>query len=136
MPGADLRNFTAIRPTGACWRCSLPTWSAAARRWWPWPTISSSGRGYPESGFFLHDFHAALRATIERCQAQNIPTLLLGVSFALLDFAEQQAMNLQSVTVMETGGMKGRRRELTRTELHAELTKAFQLPKSFTPNTG
>ncbi len=82
----------------------------------------------PESGFFLHD-HAALRATIESCQSQGLPTLLLGVSFALLDFAEAQAMNLQGLTVMETGGMKGRRRELTRPELHAVLTEAFQLPR-------
>ena len=81
---------------------------------------------YPESGFFLNDFQS-LRTTLEHCQSQNIPTLLLGVSFALLDFAEQQPMNLQGVTVMETGGMKGRRRELTRPELHAELSEAFQL---------
>ncbi len=81
---------------------------------------------YPESGFFLHDFQA-LRATLERCQAQSIPTLLLGVSFALLDFAEQQPMNLQGITVMETGGMKGRRHELTRPALHALLKAAFQL---------
>lgn len=81
---------------------------------------------YPESGFFLHDFQA-LRATLERCQQQNIPTLLLGVSFALLDFAEQQPMNLHGITVMETGGMKGRRRELTRPEVHAALCEAFQL---------
>jgi len=83
---------------------------------------------YPESGFFLHDFQA-LRTTLERCQAQGIPTLLLGVSFALLDFAEQQPMNLQGITIMETGGMKGRRRELTRPELHAILTAAFQVEK-------
>lgn len=81
---------------------------------------------YSESGFFLDD-HQALRATIERCQAQQIPTLLLGVSFALLDFAEQQPMNLRGLTVMETGGMKGRRRELTRAELHEILGQAFQL---------
>lgn len=81
---------------------------------------------YAESGFFLNDFQA-LRATLEHCQSQNIPTLLLGVSFALLDFAEQPLRNLQGITVMETGGMKGRRRELTRPELHAELSQAFQL---------
>jgi len=81
---------------------------------------------YPESGFFLNDFQS-LRATIEKCQAQNIPTLLLGVSFALLDFAEQQPMHLHGITVMETGGMKGRRRELTRPEVHAILCETFQL---------
>ena len=81
---------------------------------------------HAESGFFLHD-HTALRAAIEQCQAKKLPTLLLGVSFALLDFAEAQPMNLQGVTVMETGGMKGRRRELTRTALHTVLGAAFQL---------
>ncbi len=81
---------------------------------------------HAESGFFLHD-HRALGAAIEQCQAKKLPTLLLGVSFALLDFAEAQPMNLQGVTVMETGGMKGRRRELTRTELHTVLGGAFQL---------
>jgi hypothetical protein len=81
---------------------------------------------YPQSGFFLHDFEA-LAARIRFCQAQNIPTLLLGVSFALLDFAADYPMNLQGLTVMETGGMKGRRREITRAELHETLKIAFNL---------
>ena len=49
-------------------------------------------------------------------QSRQVPTLLLGVSFALLDLAETYRLDLQGVTVMETGGMKGRRRELTRSE--------------------
>ncbi|MEI6411374.1 MAG: acyl transferase, partial [Bacteroidota bacterium] len=61
---------------------------------------------YPESGFFLHDFEA-LAARIRVCQARAIPTVLLGVSFALLDFAEQYPIDLQGITIMETGGMKG-----------------------------
>jgi hypothetical protein len=53
--------------------------------------------------------------------------LLLGVSFALLDLAEQHPVPLHGVTVMETGGMKGRRKELTREELNAILREAFGL---------
>jgi hypothetical protein len=83
---------------------------------------------YPESGFFLHDFEV-LAERIRYCQAQKIPTLLLGVSFALLDFAADYPMDLQGITVMETGGMKGRRREITRAELHETLKNAFNLPQ-------
>lgn len=81
---------------------------------------------HSDSGFFLHDFER-LRSILLRCKQQNIKTLLLGVSFALLDFAEQYPMDLRGVTVMETGGMKGRRREITRSELHQILCGAFQL---------
>jgi hypothetical protein len=81
---------------------------------------------YPQSGFFLNDFEQ-LAYTLHACVAQKIPTLLLGVSFALLDFAERYPMPLHRVVVMETGGMKGRRKELTRTALHAILTNAFQV---------
>ena len=81
---------------------------------------------HPESGFFLHDLER-LRDTLVHCKSNNYKTLLLGVSFALLDFAEQFPMNLSGITVMETGGMKGRRRELTRTELHDILREAFHL---------
>jgi len=82
---------------------------------------------YLESGFFLHDLDE-LRHTIVGCQAKAIPTILLGVSFALLDFAEQYPMDLSGITVMETGGMKGRRREMTRAELHRTLCETFHLP--------
>jgi hypothetical protein len=64
---------------------------------------------------------------IEDCQKKHIPVLLLGVSFALLDLAEEGPFDFGGVIVMETGGMKGRRRELTRRELHSLLTNAFQV---------
>ncbi len=73
-----------------------------------------------ESGFFLKDFDK-LKIALNACRSKGCKTLLLGVSFALLDFAEQCPMHLQGITVMETGGMKGRRRELTRTELQETL---------------
>ena len=81
---------------------------------------------YPESGFFLNELDQ-LQRTLRHCRATGIPTVLLGVSFALLDFAEQHPMDLSGVLVMETGGMKGRRRELTRAELHHTLRQAFNV---------
>jgi hypothetical protein len=78
---------------------------------------------YPESGFFLHDL-ARLRAVLD-ARPKGVPTLLLGVTYALLDFADQYPGSLEGVTIMETGGMKGRRREMTRSEVHAILKTAF-----------
>ncbi|MEM1320466.1 MAG: acyl transferase [Bacteroidota bacterium] len=81
---------------------------------------------YAESGFFLYNT-AALLERVAHCQKEGIPTLLIGVSFALLDLAEAHPTNLTGITVMETGGMKGRRKEITRTELHQQLQSAFGL---------
>jgi hypothetical protein len=81
---------------------------------------------YPQSGFFLHDL-AHLRSILEQRPA-GVPTLLLGVTYALLDFAEQFPGALPNVTIMETGGMKGRRREMTRQEVHQILRDAFGVP--------
>ncbi len=77
--------------------------------------------GHPDSGFYLYE-HAALYGILQRLEAQGQKTLLIGVTFALLDFAEKYSLSLQHTVVMETGGMKGRRRELTRPELHGFLT--------------
>lgn len=57
--------------------------------------------------------------------SEGIPTILLGVSFALLELAENYQTDLSNVIVMETGGMKGKRKELTRSELHEKLTESF-----------
>ena len=78
------------------------------------------------SGFFLNDFEA-LKNLLQENETNEVKTLLLGVSFALLDFSELYPMALKHTRIMETGGMKGRREELPRTELHAVLCKAFQL---------
>jgi len=80
----------------------------------------------PESGFYLDDL-ARLSTQLANNQAAKIPTLLIGVSFALLDLAEQFPRDLSNIIVMETGGMKGRRKEITRIELHANLKKSFNL---------
>jgi hypothetical protein len=82
--------------------------------------------GHPDSGFYLYE-HAALYALLQRLEAQGQKTLLIGVTFALLDFAEKYTLSLSNTVVMETGGMKGRRRELTRAELHAFLTQRLGL---------
>jgi hypothetical protein len=82
---------------------------------------------HSQSGFFLHDL-PRLAETLAACQQNHTPTLLLGVSFALWELAERYPMDLSNITIMETGGMKGRRRELTREELHAILQEAFQTP--------
>lgn len=83
---------------------------------------------HPESGFYLNDLKS-LSENLQHCIRNSYKTLLLGVSFALLDLAEKYPMDLRGVTVMETGGMKGRRRELTRSELHDTLKDAFHLPE-------
>lgn len=81
---------------------------------------------YPESGFYLHNL-SDLEQNILSLKARNIPVLLLGVTFALLDFAALHPVDLSGCIVMETGGMKGRRKEMIRAEVHEELKKGFQL---------
>ena len=81
--------------------------------------------GHPQSGFYLDDYKK-LAATLKSLEKQKQKTLLLGVTFALLDFAEKFPMDLKFTTVMETGGMKGRRQEMTRMEVHEILKQAFR----------
>ena len=76
--------------------------------------------GHADSGFYLYE-HAALHDVLQRLERRGQKTLLIGVSFALMDFAERYQMQLHHTVIMETGGMKGRRREITRPELHAYL---------------
>jgi hypothetical protein len=79
---------------------------------------------FPQSGFFLHETEKLLE-TLAFCQRERIPTILLGVSFALWDLAEQHPFSFPELIVMETGGMKGRREELTREALHQILKQGF-----------
>jgi len=79
------------------------------------------------SGFYLHDLDR-LAETLQRSEAEGRKTLLLGVTFALLDLAERFPMPLRHTVIMETGGMKGRRPELVREGLHGFLKSAFQVP--------
>lgn len=83
---------------------------------------------YPESGFYLNNLQE-LFELLAQLEKKGQKTLLIGVSFALLDFAEAFPMKLKHTMVMETGGMKGRRKELIRSELHARLNKGFGTQK-------
>lgn len=80
---------------------------------------------HPLSGFYLDDFDK-LKETLISLEKGKQKTLLIGVTYALLDFAEKFPMKLSHTTIMETGGMKGRRKELTRIEVHEQLKKAFE----------
>lgn len=84
--------------------------------------------GHPQSGFYLYD-EEGLAKTLAGLEAAAQPTILIGVTYALLDFAAKYPMALRHTVVMETGGMKGRRREMTRQEVQAELIQALGVPK-------
>ncbi len=84
--------------------------------------------GHPKSGFYLYNFEE-LNTTLKQLEAQGQQTLLLGVTFALLDFSEQYPQQLKHTKVMETGGMKGRGKELTKRELHGILKDRFGIDK-------
>jgi hypothetical protein len=81
---------------------------------------------HPNNGFFLDEF-SALSYRLKANEASGQKTILLGVSYALLDFSESYPLPLKHTIVMETGGMKGKRPELPRTELHRILKQHFQL---------
>jgi len=86
---------------------------------WMTAELIKTGTG-PLSGFYLND-HEKLHRTIIHNELLKLPTLLIGVTYALLDFAEQFPMQLSHTIVMETGGMKGRRQEMTRQQVHEQL---------------
>jgi phenylacetate-coenzyme A ligase PaaK-like adenylate-forming protein len=81
---------------------------------------------HPDSGFY-NDNAEDLISAISKAKKEGLRILLLGVSFALLDLAENQSPDLSGVIVMETGGMKGRRKEMTRSELHAVLKEKLNV---------
>ena len=77
-----------------------------------------------ESGFYLNNL-SDLTNTINSLEQKGQKTLLIGVSYALLDLIEHHKFNLKHTIVMETGGMKGQRKELVKEELHAILKQGF-----------
>lgn len=81
---------------------------------------------HAQSGFYLNEWEQ-LNATLQTLEKQQQKTLLIGVTFALLDFAEMYPMPLHYTSIMETGGMKGRRKEMTREQVHEILSNSFQL---------
>lgn len=82
------------------------------------------------SGFFLHDFSLLKDKLNEPCR-EGVKTVLFGASYALLDFAGKYALDLSGMIVMETGGMKGRRKEMVREELHEFLCERFNVEQIF-----
>ncbi|WP_242131282.1 LuxE/PaaK family acyltransferase [Aestuariivivens marinum] len=79
---------------------------------------------HKESGFYLNNL-TELKDLLIKLESEGKKTLLMGVSFALLDLVEQYQFQLKNTIVMETGGMKGRRKELIRAELHNTLKEGF-----------
>ena len=86
------------------------------------------GSNHPDSGFYLNDYEALAKKLIELdSDGQNV--ILIGVTYALLDLIELQKFNLKNSIIMETGGMKGKRKEMIREELHQILSEGFGVPK-------
>ncbi|MFT6335845.1 MAG: hypothetical protein ACI86M_003687 [Saprospiraceae bacterium] len=79
---------------------------------------------YSESGFYLYD-HSELNNRLDHCQKNEIPTVLFGVSFALLDYLDEYNHDFAGLTVIETGGMKGRKKEMTKAQLQRILATGF-----------
>ena len=79
---------------------------------------------HPESGFYLNNL-SELNETLTALDKKGKKILLIGVSFALLDLVESYQFQLKNTVIMETGGMKGRRKELVRDELHTILKQGF-----------
>lgn len=81
-----------------------------------------------ESGFYLNNYEE-LVTTLKKLDNEGENILLIGVTYALLDLIEQYDLKLQNTIVMETGGMKGKRKEMIREELHKTLTSGFGVDK-------
>lgn len=86
------------------------------------------GSNHPNSGFYLHNYNELAQKLVELDNSgQNV--LLIGVTYALLDLIELQKFHLKNTIIMETGGMKGKRKEMIREELHTILAKGFGVKK-------
>lgn len=79
-----------------------------------------------DSGFYLNELHE-LSELLTKLDSKGEKVLLIGVTYALLDLIERQKFKLKNTIVMETGGMKGKRKELIRSELHEVLSEGFGL---------
>jgi len=126
---AFLRGFQRVygAPSQYAFLCLLPSYlerQGSALIYMAQGLAAASGS--PDSGFFL-SAKGQLVQTLQRREAAGLSTILLGVTFALLDFAEAYPMPLQHTIVIETGGMKGRKAEITRQEVHEQLKHAFGL---------
>lgn len=80
--------------------------------------------GHPDSGFYLYEFEK-LDQVLKKLESAGQKTILIGVTYALLDFGSAFPQQLKNTIIMETGGMKGRGREMTKAELYENLRNAF-----------
>ncbi len=120
-------NFFYGDPRSYCILGLLPSYlerSGSSLVWMVDELIRLSG--HFESGFYLYDFEK-LYHVLGKLEKNRQPTLIIGVGFALLDFAEKYSMQLSHTIIMETGGMKGRREEMTRVEMHDLLKRKLDL---------
>ena len=125
-----MSSFSAVYGDPATWRilALLPAYlerTGSSLVYMAQKLIEASGD--PLSGTYLHDLDELARV-LRRSEDEGRKTMVLGVSFALLDLAERHPMPLRHTVLLETGGMKGRRREMVRAELHATLMRAFDVP--------
>lgn len=79
---------------------------------------------HPYSGYYL-SHKGDLMPRLQELNDKKVPTILLGVTYALMDFSEENPLPLKNIIIMETGGMKGKRKELTKEEVHLLLKKSF-----------
>jgi phenylacetate-coenzyme A ligase PaaK-like adenylate-forming protein len=79
---------------------------------------------HSKSGFYLNNINDLIQ-TLDFCKKQNDKVILFGVSYALMDLAEQIPFTIPETIILETGGMKGKRKELTKKELHQYLSQKF-----------
>jgi phenylacetate-coenzyme A ligase PaaK-like adenylate-forming protein len=82
---------------------------------------------HPESGFYLNEYDK-LFTTLTKLEKEKQKTILIGVTFALLDVAEKYSLPMEHTIIMETGGMKGRKEEIIRAEVHGILQRSFNVP--------
>lgn len=82
------------------------------------------GSNNPDSGFYLHNYSELIEKLI-KLDSSGENVVLIGVTYALLDLIDIQSFQLKNTIIMETGGMKGKRKEIIREELHAMLCKGF-----------
>ena len=114
-------------PRGYCFLALLPSYldrGTSSLLYMADDLIHRSGNEL--SGFINKDFEE-LNTRVQLAKQNGQKIFLLGVTYALLDFAELYQPDLTGSVVMETGGMKGRRKELTREEIHSTLMKAFNV---------
>lgn len=82
---------------------------------------------HPDSGFYLHNLER-LSKTLKKLRQNHQMTILIGVTYALIDFTKLYPLDFPDLIIIETGGMKGKRKEMIREEIHQILKKVFHCP--------